>query len=129
MAPLSPLRILPLSSPSPVERMFGKKSTDTSASSSDNAKPGFFGRLRAKLNRGKSWLTYDLSDLLPGREIDAGVLDELETRLLTADVGIEATETILKELRGKVARKELKDFDALLRALKASMLEILEPCA
>lgn len=92
-------------------------------------KRGFIARLRAKLNRGDSWLTYDLANLLPGRAIDAAILEDLETRLLTADVGIEATERILDDLRGKVARKELKDADALVRALRASMLEILAPCA
>jgi fused signal recognition particle receptor len=94
-------------------------------------KRGFIARLRAKINQGlgDSWLTYDLANLVPGREIDAEVLDELETRLITGDVGVEATEAILEDLRGKVARKELKDLDALLRALHGSMLAILEPTA
>jgi fused signal recognition particle receptor len=92
-------------------------------------KRGFIARLRAKINRGDSWLTYDLANLLPGRAIDASILEDLETRLLTADVGIEATEKILDDLRKKVERKELKDADALMAALKHSMLEILTPCA
>jgi fused signal recognition particle receptor len=92
-------------------------------------KRGFFARLRAKLNQGPAWLTAGLGNLLPGREIDARILEELTTRLLTADVGVEATDTLLEELRAKVARQELKDLDALSRALKASMLKILIPCA
>ena len=52
---------------------------------------GFFKRLRAKLNQGPAWLTTDLTELLPGRKIDAEILDDLETRLITADVGAEAT--------------------------------------
>lgn len=92
-------------------------------------KRGFIARLRAKLNRGGSWLTYDLANLLPGRAIDATILEDLETRLLTADVGIQATERILGDLRNKMERKELKDSDALVLALKRSMLEILAPCA
>jgi fused signal recognition particle receptor len=106
--------------------MFGSKAKSPAAA--DESRQGFFSRLRARLNRGDSWLTYDLANLLPGRAIDAGVLDELETRLLTADVGIEATEAILGALRDKVARKELGDIGALLTALRASMLEILAPC-
>ena len=51
---------------------------------------GFFKRLRAKLNQGPAWLTADLTELLPGRKIDAEILDDLETRLITADVGTEA---------------------------------------
>ena len=88
---------------------------------------GFFKRLRAKLNQGPSWLTADLSELLPGRKIDAEILDELETRLITADVGAEATGRILEELRKRVARKELNDVDALLEALHDAMFDILRP--
>jgi fused signal recognition particle receptor len=88
---------------------------------------GFFKRLRAKLNQGPAWLTTDIVELLPGRKIDAEILDELETRLITADVGVEASARILEELRGRVARKELNDVDALLRALQESMSQILKP--
>jgi fused signal recognition particle receptor len=88
---------------------------------------GFFARLRAKLNQGPAWLTTDLAELVPGRKIDAGILDELETRLITADVGAEATARILEELRKRVDRKELDDVDALLQGLHHAMLEILKP--
>jgi fused signal recognition particle receptor len=88
---------------------------------------GFFKRLRAKLNQGPAWLTADLAELLPGRKIDAQILDELETRLITGDVGAEATGRILDELRKRVARKELNDVDALLKALHDAMLDILKP--
>src|ERR1700738_2877865 len=88
---------------------------------------GFFKRLRAKLNQGPAWLTAELGELLPGRKIDAEILDDLETRLITADVGAEAARRILEELRKRVAREELKDVDALLKALHEGMLEILKP--
>jgi fused signal recognition particle receptor len=88
---------------------------------------GFFKRLRAKLNQGPAWLTTDITELLPGRKIDAEILDELETRLITADVGVEASSKILEELRRRVARKELNDVDALLNALQESMSQILKP--
>jgi fused signal recognition particle receptor len=88
---------------------------------------GFFKRLRAKLNVGPAWLTTDITELLPGRKIDAEILDELETRLITADVGVEASGRILEELRRRVARKELNDVDALLNALQESMAQILKP--
>jgi fused signal recognition particle receptor len=88
---------------------------------------GFFKRLRAKLNTGPAWLTTDIKELLPGRKIDAQILDDLETRLITADVGVEATTRILQDLRMRVARKELSDVDALLKALHQAMSAILEP--
>jgi fused signal recognition particle receptor len=107
------------------DTMFSRQPTDSTAPET----PGFFRRLRERLNRGNSWLTYDLGDLLRGRQIDAAVLEELETRLLTADVGVDATERILEELRAKVARRELADVAALTAALRTSITAILAPCA
>ena len=103
--------------------MFGFKSK----SADTEKQPGLFTRLRAKLNRGDSWLTYDLANLLPGGRIDDNVLDELETRLITADVGVETTERILGGLRKQVQRKELGNLNALLDALRNSLLEVLRP--
>ena len=108
--------------------MFGFKSkppTDTSAPE----KPSLFQRLRAKLNQGDSWLTYDLANLIPGGKIDDNVLDELETRLITADVGVETTERILSGLRKQVQRKELGNLDALLNALRKALLDVVRPAA
>jgi fused signal recognition particle receptor len=107
--------------------MFGRKPKDGAAEAEE--RQGFFKRLRSRLNRGNSWLTYDLGNLFKGRQIDAEVLEELETRLLTADVGVEATEAILTNLRKRVARKELADVEALVNALRDAVVEILEPCA
>jgi fused signal recognition particle receptor len=88
---------------------------------------GFFKRLRAKLNQGPAWLTTDIGELLPGRKIDAEILDELETRLITADVGVAAAARILEDLRRRVSSKELNDVDALRTALQDAMQEILRP--
>lgn len=104
--------------------MFGFKSKATDSGSD---RPGLFQRLRARLNRGDSWLTYDLANLLPGGRIDDAVLDELEMRLITADVGVETTERILEGLRKQVERKELSNLDALLNALRGSLLSVLRP--
>ncbi|HSY09215.1 MAG TPA: signal recognition particle-docking protein FtsY [Steroidobacteraceae bacterium] len=94
-----------------------------------DAPGGFLKRLRARLNRGNSWLTLDIAELVRGRAIDAEILDQLETRLLAADVGVDATAYILDALRQRVARRELSDVDALIAALRASITEILAPCA
>ena len=102
--------------------MFGKRDKTKS-----EKQPGFFKRLRARLNQGDSWLTYDLANLAPGGKIDEDVLEELETRLVMADVGIDATDAIISGLQKRLARKELKDLDALRDGLRNSMLEILQP--
>lgn len=109
--------------------MFRRKPPEGAPGSQPAEKQGFFTRLRAKLNRGNSWLTYDLADLFRGRKIDAQILEELESRLLTADVGVEATEHILAGLQKRVARNELQDVSALITALRAAIVEILAPCA
>jgi fused signal recognition particle receptor len=106
---------------------FKRKSTSTPAP--QPAKSGFFERLRSKLNRGPSWLTYDLASLFRGRKIDAEILEELESRLLMADVGIEATQHILADLQRRVARDELTDVAALIAALRTAIADILAPCA
>jgi len=87
------------------------------------AESGFLARLRARVNRGSSWV----ADLLQGRRIDDALLEELETRLLAADVGVDATEVILSDLHRKVERAELADARALESALADALLAILEP--
>jgi len=90
-------------------------------------KEGFIKRLRARLNRGDSWLTYDLANLAPGGKIDEDVLDELEALLVMADVGVETTERIIAGLQKSLVRKELKDIEALQNGLRQALLEILQP--
>jgi len=90
-------------------------------------RPGFIKRLRAKINRGDNWLTYDLARLAPGGTIDADVLEELESLLVMADVGIDTSERIIRELQQRLARKELNDIEALRAGLEKSLLSILDP--
>lgn len=90
---------------------------------------GFFRRLRTRLNRGESWLTRDLADLVPGGRIDDELIEELESLLVMADVGIGTTQRIIEELQGRLARRELKDLDALREGLRSAVLSILEPVA
>jgi fused signal recognition particle receptor len=96
-------------------------------STPDDSKAGFFRRLRAKLNPPNSWLSYDLGNLFRGRKIDAEILEELETRLLGADVGVTVTGELLETLRRRVARNELADVEALMAALREAITETLRP--
>jgi fused signal recognition particle receptor len=90
---------------------------------------GFIKRLRARINRGDSWLTYDLANLAPGGKIDEDVLDDLEAELVMADVGIDTTQRIIGDLQKRLARNELKDIDALRAGLQHALVDILEPVA
>src|SRR5210317_1461788 len=88
---------------------------------------GFMKRLRARLNRGDSWLTYDLANLAPGGKIDEDALEELESMLVMADVGIDTTTRIIEDLQKCLARKELKDLESLRNGLRRSLVDILTP--
>lgn len=92
-------------------------------------KRGFFSRLTERLSRTRHNLSDGLANLVMGRKtIDEDLLEELETLLLTADVGVEATNRIIQDLTNRVKRKELDDPDVLTRILKQHLLEILETC-
>ena len=90
-------------------------------------KQGFLKRLRARINRGDSWLTYDLANLAPGGKIDEDSLEELESLLVMADVGLPTTERVIGDLQKRLARKELRDLDALRKGLRDALIGILEP--
>ena len=66
--------------------------------------------------------------LLGKKRIDEDLMDELETVLLSADLGIETTDMIIESLTQEVARKTLKDADALMAALKEKLHTLLNPC-
>ncbi|WP_201057225.1 signal recognition particle-docking protein FtsY [Marichromatium gracile] len=86
-----------------------------------------FGRLRERLSRTRVKLGGGIGELLLGRKrIDDELLEELETLLITADVGIEATTRIIGDLTEQVQRKTLTDPQALVDALKAELRGILE---
>ncbi len=103
--------------------------TADETTSEEPEKKGLFGRLRERLTRTRENLGDGLGDLLLGKkEIDDDLLEELETRLLMADVGIEATQEILDELPNRLRRRDSGDPEALMKALKEGMLELLTPC-
>ena len=87
-----------------------------------------FERLKTRLAKTRSSLLGGLGDLFRGRKIDEELLEELETRLLLADVGVDATRTIIDSLTQQAERKELADGQALIGALQRRMAELLEPC-
>jgi len=84
-------------------------------------------RLKAGLARTREVLNADLGTLLGGRRIDEALFEELETALLTADCGVEATRALLDDLRARVKRLRIEDGEALKTAFKAVLLERLAP--
>ena len=97
--------------------------TDTEVTSG-----GFFSRMRKGLSKTRNVLVDGVTELFIGKkEIDDELLEELETQLLIADVGVEATSEIMARLTERIKYRELDDADALIAALKAELRAILEP--
>ena len=95
----------------------------------EQTQAGLFARLKQRLGRTRHNFTDGLADLLLGKkQIDDELIEELETLLLTADVGVDATARIIDDLTARVRRNELDDPQALSRVLKQQLLEILAPC-
>ncbi len=92
------------------------------------AKLGFFARLKQGLSKTSASIGEGMASLFLGKKaIDDDLLDELETRLLTADVGVEATTAIMQNLSRRVSRKELADSGALYKALQEELASLLKP--
>ncbi len=110
---------------------FGKRKSAESAQA-PTASPqdqGLFARLKSRLIRSRDQLGERLGQLLRGRStLDPELFEELETLLLTADVGVEASTRIVAELSARSKRGEFADPQALTAALKGELLAILKRC-
>uniref|UniRef100_UPI003F6BF2CD signal recognition particle-docking protein FtsY n=1 Tax=Pseudomaricurvus sp. TaxID=2004510 RepID=UPI003F6BF2CD len=90
------------------------------------SKGGFFSRMRDGLSRTSSNFAEGLGNLFLGqKEIDDDLLEEIETQLLVADVGLDATTEIIDNLTDRVARKQLSNSQALYDALKSALADLL----
>ena len=104
-------------------------SPESQAKEQPKVKGGFLARLRDGLKRTRAVLNSDVADLIRGRKrIDQDLLDELETLLLTADVGVDATSRIIADMAARVRRHELADPEVLISALKEELAQILRVC-
>ena len=93
--------------------MLGFRKNKSPDSPETPAKTGMFARLRDGLSRTRHSLTDGVADLVQGsKAIDAGLLEEIETMLLVADVGVEATREIIDYLTDQIAFNNLKDADS-----------------
>ncbi|WP_053148276.1 signal recognition particle-docking protein FtsY [Pseudomonas sp. Pf153] len=101
---------------------------DESTPAPEPGKVGFFARLKQGLSKTSASIGEGMASLFLGKKvIDDELLDDIETRLLTADVGVEATSLIIQNLTQKVARKQLTDADALYKSLQGELGNLLKP--
>ena len=98
--------------------------SETQTSSEENVS-----ELSHSLEKTRRTFADGMADFLLGKKnIDSELLETLETRLLSADVGIDATTTIIDELQNDISRKAITDADALHAKLATIMKDILQPC-
>ncbi len=101
--------------------------SDSPSAADEGSSVSVFTRIKNGLSRTSSQLSKGLGSLLLGKKaIDDELLEEIETQLLMADVGLEATEEIIGTLTDSLARKQLVDSEALFDKLKALMKEMLD---
>ena len=90
-------------------------------------KPGWASRLKQGLTKSRNHMAKSLAGVFGGGQIDEDLYEELETVLLTSDMGIEATEQLMREVRDRVSLKGLKDGNELRQALKDAVYDLLKP--
>jgi fused signal recognition particle receptor len=89
-------------------------------------KQSLFTRLKQGLKKTGDQLTQGLADVLLGKkQIDADLLEDLEARLLMADVGVEATQSIISDLTARLKRNELQDGESVYTALSQDLTRLL----
>lgn len=99
-------------------------SEESKASSEKSEKVSFFERLK----RTRENIAMGLSSFMKGRKIDEDLYEELETALLTADLGVETTNLVIEKLREESKLRELHDAVLLKKNLKDILKNILKPC-
>lgn len=104
-----------------------ESSSETANESASEEKVSFASKIRNGLSRTRQNLGKQLSGLFGGGKIDEELYEELETILLSADAGVNATEQLLGNLRKKVKRDGLTDAAQLKQALQELLVELLEP--
>lgn len=101
----------------------------TSAPTPENSEKSWFSRLKSSLSRTRVSFTEGLATLFLGKkEIDDELLEKIETQLLMADVGVDATKHIINTLTQGISRKEIKNVQAVYTALQQALVQMLLPC-
>jgi fused signal recognition particle receptor len=95
------------------------------AAANEQEGSSFFSKLKARVNRGKTWLKSELLGFA-SRPLDDATVEELETRLLTADVGVDATEWLIDNMRAAAKRNPDTPAVELLRQTALGLLRTVE---
>lgn len=104
-----------------------KITQEESPASKPEKNSSWFSRLTSGLSKTRDQFSKNLLGVFGGAKIDEDLYEELETVLLTSDVGYQGTTHLLDEVRKKVTVRGLKDGQELKSALKDSLLELISP--
>ena len=102
-------------------------SSETSEPSETEPKLGWAARLKQGLTKSRDKMAKSLAGVFGGGQIDEDLYEELETVLITSDMGMEATEYLMKDVRDRVSLKGLKDGNELRDALKEALYDLIKP--
>ncbi len=106
-------------------KSIGSATVDDAA---DQDEAGIFARLKNGLSRTRSKISDGLAEIVLGEKtIDLNLLEEIESQLLSADIGIDATDQIIDNLKKQLGRKQLADPEQFMTALRQELTDILEP--
>ena len=124
-APAEPATPPPAAAPEPIPSAPAAPEENPQDEDGDG---GFWTRMKQGMSKTRKGLGKGLADLLVcAKEIDDEIFEEIETQLLVADVGVEATDTIIGNLTERVGRQELVHADALYEALQEELRNLLVP--
>lgn len=118
----------PVQQQTPVEAPIVAVEEVSSPAVQEEAKSGFFGRMKDGLTKTRRSFTDGMVNILiGGKEIDDELLEEVEEQLLVADIGVDATKTIIANLTERTARGDLIYSHALYKALQEELVALLAP--
>ena len=108
-------------------KFFGGRKDSEDISAETAAKPGFFDRMKQAVSRTRESLSSKIEGIVAlTRTVDEATLENLEAALLTSDLGVQTTTTILDALRDRARRQAIEGGDELRALLKAQLRAILE---
>ncbi len=104
-----------------------KEAVAEAAAPTEEHKLSWAARLKQGLTKSRDKMAKSLAGVFGGGQIDEDLYEELETVLITSDMGMEATEYLMKDVRDRVSLKGLKDGNELRGALKEALYDLIKP--
>src|ERR1017187_2125871 len=110
-----------------ITTLFGSQNDKPEPEPDENGKRGFFSRMKQAVTRTRESFSSRINDIVAlTREVDEAALEDLETALLTSDIGVQTTTEILEALRDRARHQAIQGGAELRDLLKEQLRTILE---